>query len=85
MEAAKHHKHTFGAALYFNGVHINGKMTLKKHGWFKGFKKGDGQYNEFLFQLEDFGTEEQKPDNAQSQKPEDDILKTHSTRAQELR
>lgn len=65
MEAAKYHRYTFGAVLYLNGEHIYGKKTLKKCGWFKGFKKGDGQYNEFLFQLKDYGhlgSEEQKSD-----------------------
>ena len=36
---------TFGVVLYLNGQRVHGKKTMRKFGWFQGFKKGNGMFS----------------------------------------
>lgn len=73
--------------MYFNGEHINGKKTFKKKSWYRGFKKGDGQYKEFLFRVNEFGHQGLEDFKSQQIKEETtrNRHKPYMTKFQELR
>jgi ribosomal protein L32 len=41
----KGHPATFGVVLYLNGQRVHGKKTMRRYGWFQGFKKGNGMFS----------------------------------------
>lgn len=44
---------TYGVVLYLNGQRVHGKKTMRRFGWFQGFKKGNGMFSQFLFSTPD--------------------------------
>ena len=36
---------TYGVVLYLNGQRVHGKKTMRRYGWFQGFKKGNGMFS----------------------------------------
>ena len=48
---------TYGAVLFLDGQRVHGKKTFRRVTNFPGYKKGGGNYEEFVFSVPDFTDE----------------------------
>ena len=51
---------TYGAVLFLDGQRVHGKKTFRRVTNFPGYKKGGGNYEEFVFSVPDFIDERER-------------------------
>ena len=59
---------TYGAVLFLDGQRVHGKKTFRRVTNFPGYKKGGGNYEEFIFSVPDFIDER----SAKAKPPQDE-------------